>query len=94
MDARLLNILNKLNIDKSHLLYFEGGKIENLVYNKDKKIYSIYLLLNEPLPASVYVATLDAFSSYLKQSDESVLVALYIKLNKPCYDNKIVKICK
>ena len=64
MDGNLLNILNKLNIDKSHLLYFEGGKFENLSYNKEKKIYTINLLLNEPLPASVYVATLDAFSSY------------------------------
>ena len=91
MDGNLLNILNKLNIDKSHLLYFEGGKFENLSYNKEKKIYTINLLLNEPLPASVYVATLDAFSSYLRQSDESVLVALYVKLTKPCFDNKIVK---
>ena len=34
MDGNLLNILNKLNIDKSHLLYFEVGTFENLSYNK------------------------------------------------------------
>ena len=91
MDARLKDILTKLKIEKTHLTYFETGKFTDLSFNKEKRIYNITLTLDEPLPAFVYVSTLEAFTNYLKQNDERVLVALYIKLTKPCYDCKTVK---
>ena len=91
MDLRLKEILTKINIDNSYHIYFETGKFTNLTFNKEKRIYSINLSLDEPLPASVYVATLEAFQNYLRKEDQSVLVALYIKLNKPSYDCKVVK---
>ena len=87
----LTSILQKLNIDKSHLLYFNNAKLDNLTFNKEKRIYTINISLDEPLPSSVYIATLDAFQSYLSQNDEKVLVALYVKLNKPNNNCKIVK---
>ena len=91
MDAKLKDILTKLNIENTHLTYFETGKFTDLTFNKEKRIYNITLTLDEPLPAFVYVSTLEAFSNYLKQNEERVLVALYIKLTKPCYDCKTVK---
>lgn len=87
----LINILEKLNIDKSYLIYFQNGKLENLTFNKDKRIYTINLSLDEPLPATVYVATLDALTKYLSSKDSRVQVALYIKLNKINTNCKIVK---
>ena len=47
MDARLKDILNKINIDNSHLIYFETGKFTDLVFNKEKKIYDINSVLEE-----------------------------------------------
>ena len=91
MDVRLKEILTKINIDNSHHIYFETGKFTNLTYNKEKKIYSITLTVDDPIPASVYVATLESFQTYLRKEDPSVLVALYIKLNKQNFDCKIVK---
>ena len=91
MDVRLKEILTKINIDNSHRIYFETGKFTNLTYNKEKKIYSITLTVDDPIPASVYVATLESFQTYLRKEDPSVLVALYIKLNKQNFDCKIVK---
>ena len=33
----LTSILQKLNIDKSHLLYFNNAKLDNLTFNKEKR---------------------------------------------------------
>lgn len=87
----LIKILEKLNIDKSHLIYFENGKLNALTYNKERKIYTINISLDEPLPATIYVATLEAFTKHLSQADKSVQVILYIKLNKINTNCKIVK---
>ena len=87
----LTSILQKLNIDKSSLIYFNNAKLENLSFNTEKRIYTINISLDEPLPASVYVSTLEAFQNYLSQAEKNVLVALYIKLNKESNDCKIVK---
>ena len=54
MDVRLKEILTKINIDNSHHIYFETGKFTNLSFNKEKRIYSITLSLDEPLPALSY----------------------------------------
>ena len=91
MDASLKKILTKLNIDKTHHVYFESGKLTQLSFNKDSRLYTIKLSLDEPLPANVYVATLEAFQKHLSAKEEKVLVAMYITLNKLCNDSKIVK---
>ena len=91
MDVKLKNILTKINIDNSHLAYFETGKFVEIKYAKAKKVYTIKLELDEPLPARIYVSTMEAFSKYLSQQDGEVYVALYIKLNQKNYDCKIVK---
>ena len=87
----LIKILEKLNIDKSHLIYFENGKLNALTYNKERKIYTINISLDEPLPATIYVATLEAFTKHLSQADKSVQVILYIKLKKINNKCKILK---
>ena len=48
MDVRLKEILTKINIDNSHHIYFETGKFTNLSFNKEKRIYSITLSVDEP----------------------------------------------
>ena len=87
----LISVLEKLNIDKSYLAYFNNAKLENLTFYKEKRIYTINISLDEPLPANVYIATLDAFQAYLSKKEEKVLVALYVKLNKVNNNCKIVK---
>ena len=47
MDLRLKEILTKINIDNSYHIYFETGKFTNLTFNKEKRIYSINLSLDE-----------------------------------------------
>ena len=43
----LIKILEKLNIDKSHLIYFENGKLESLTFNKERRVYTIKLSLDD-----------------------------------------------
>ena len=38
MDVKLKDILTKLNIEKTHLVYFETGKFTELSFNKEKRI--------------------------------------------------------
>ncbi len=91
MEGSLQNILNKIRMDRSHLIYFEDGQLSNLIYNQKEKKYHITIKLNEPLPVSVYITTLDLFQQYLSTHDKTVQVELYIQLTKPNYDNKLVK---
>lgn len=91
MDARLNSILNKLNIEQTSLIYFENAKFVDLSFNQRTRVYTIKLSLDKPLPARVYVLTLEAFQKYLSKNDEKVLVALYITLTENCDDCKIVK---
>ena len=91
MDVKLKNILTKINLDNSHHIYFETGKFNEISYNAEKKRYNISMELAEPLPARIYVSTLETFTKYLSQRDEKVFVALYITLSKKNFDCKIVK---
>lgn len=91
MDSRLKNTLDMIKLDNNLYDYFESGTFNELKYNKEKKIYSITIALDKPLPVQVYIKTLDGLSSYLREKDSEVLVALYITLNHKNYDNKLVK---
>ena len=91
MDSRLKNTLDMIKLDNNLYDYFESGTFNELKFNKEKKIYSITIALDKPLPVQVYIKTLDGLSSYLREKDSEVLVALYITLNHKNYDNKLVK---
>ena len=45
MDAKLKDILTKLNIENTHLTYFETGKFTDLTFNKEKRIYNSFFII-------------------------------------------------
>ncbi len=91
MDDQLLDILNKLRVGKFYFPYFEGGKLTKYSYIKERKLYIINLQLKAPLPAFLYISLHNSFQTYLKKHDKDVKVALYIILEEPCFDSKVVK---
>lgn len=91
MDEKLREILNKVNLDKEYFTYFKNGKIESLVYNKTKKLYTLKISLDDPLPYFVYVSLHHVFQQYLRQHDDKVVVAIYIILNNINEDSKLIK---
>jgi len=91
MDAKLLNILSKIGLEKSHMAYFESGSLLNVSVTKEKKLYQVEIQLDSPLPANVYVATLETFNKFLSQNDPEYRTILYIKLTKNIVDSKVIK---
>ena len=87
----LREFLEKLNIDRTHFVYFENGTFDGIRYNKVAKIYIINITLDEPLPASVYLSTYDAIKKLLSSKDEKVQVIFEIKLSKKDYNPQVVK---
>ena len=87
----LKNMLTKIELSNTDMVHFETGSSFNAIYVKERKLYNVFITLDEPLPANVYVSTLDAFNRYFKKVDQETIIALYIKLTKKCMDSKIVK---
>lgn len=91
MTNELIELLTKLRIGNFYFPYFDGGSLEEIIYSKEKKIYTIKIKLKEPLPAFLYISLHNAFLNYLKKKDKDVKVALYIELLTLNHDSLKVK---
>ena len=92
MDSKLIENLEKIGLDKIYLSYFDNATYNKPRYDKLKKIFTITITNDVPLPANIYGHVLDLYSKYLMQMESDVRVALYINVtNKEAIKGKIVK---
>ena len=64
MDNKLGKLLGQISWDEKKYSYFEGGKLEKIVGNKDKTEYTFFISIVNTLPADVF----DEFIHSLKEA--------------------------
>lgn len=89
MNDKLEKLLNKINLNKEYYTYFEEGKLEKIVGNKNKDNYCFFIKIKTNLPLYVYKEFLmnlkDTFNTFKSigvkfnclNKDDSLIVDYY-----------------
>ena len=68
MDEKLQTLLKQIKIPEDKLVYFNDGKLERIVGNKDKTCYTFVIAINQTLPVLVF----EQFIEHLRDGFPSV----------------------
>ena len=91
MDSKLLEILNKIGMDRLYLSSFDGGQIK-IHYDSVKKKYTIQIILDHPISSDIYMMAYDKFTLYLSKFDPDTKVILQLKISdKSSITSRVVK---
>ena len=75
MNDKLNLLLTKINLKSKNIKYFENGKLEKIVCNRNKDKYAFYLSLEKILPLKTYIE----FNNLLKQKYKNMTITSKIK---------------
>ena len=76
MKDKLNLLLEQINLPKEMTKYFENGKLDKIVCNRNKDKYAFYLSLEKILPLKIYLD----FNKLLKQKYKTMTVTSRIKV--------------
>ena len=75
MNDKLNLLLTQINLKSENIKYFENGKLEKIVCNRNKDKYAFYLSLEKILPLKTYIE----FNNLLKQKYKNMTITSKIK---------------
>ena len=66
MQDKLKTLLEQINFDNNLFVFFNDGKLNKIVGNKEKTKYNFYINLIETLPIDIYTNFIDALKNHFK----------------------------
>ena len=76
MQDKLKTLLEQINFDNNLFVFFNDGKLNKIVGNKEKTKYNFYISLIETLPIDIYTNFIDALKNHFKNYKVKVSFAV------------------
>ena len=75
-------LLNQIKLDNNLFVFFNEGKLDKIIGNKDKTCYHFFITLKNTLPLSTYISFLDCLKNNFKNYKVGVSFKVDDKINE------------